>query len=77
MRQSSSGGCKDAQTKSIKMSTLPLPPTYTQLPETQLIITPSNNATQFQNGFLGADETTSVDGEVHVKGASPGDWARL
>ncbi|KIM34414.1 hypothetical protein M408DRAFT_19323 [Serendipita vermifera MAFF 305830] len=53
------------------------PPTYTQLPDTQLLIVPSSNSIQFQNGFLGVDETNSVEGEVHVKGAMPGDWSSL
>jgi neural Wiskott-Aldrich syndrome protein len=53
------------------------PPTYSQLPDTQLLIVPSSNSIQFQNGFLGVDDTNSVEGEVHVKGALPGDWSRL
>lgn len=53
------------------------PPTYSQLPDTQLIIIPSSNSIQFQDGFLGVDETSSVEGEVHVKGAIPGDWNKL
>lgn len=53
------------------------PPTYSPLPDTQLVIIPARDAIQFQNGFLGVDETSSVEGEVHVKGAKPGEWARL
>ncbi|KAG8832296.1 hypothetical protein FRC18_005300 [Serendipita sp. 400] len=56
------------------------PPIYTQLsevPAIQLLIVPSSNSIQFQNGYLGVDETSSVEGEVHVKGALPGMWNRL
>jgi hypothetical protein len=60
----------------IKMSSQE-PPTYSQLPDTQLLIVPSSNSIQFQNGFLGVDDANSVEGEVHVKGALPGDWSRL
>ncbi|KAG8832723.1 hypothetical protein FRC17_000819 [Serendipita sp. 399] len=58
----------------------PAPPFYSQLsgiPATQLLIVPSSNSFQFQNGYLGVDETSSVEGEVHVKGALPGMWNRL
>lgn len=64
-------------TQTTTMSVPNEPPTYSQLPDTQLLIIPSSNAIQFQDGFLGADERSSVEGEVHVKGAMPGDWSRL
>ena len=53
------------------------PPTYSRLPDTQLLVIPSSNAAQFQSGYLGVDEISSVEGEVHVKGALPGSWSRL
>jgi neural Wiskott-Aldrich syndrome protein len=59
------------------MSRVNEPPTYSQLPDTQLLIIPSSNSIQFQDGYLGAEERSSVEGEVHVKGAMPGDWSRL
>ena len=71
-----SASSAEASLDSTTMSTQE-PPTYTQLPDTQLLIVPSSNSIQFQNGFLGVDETNSVEGEVHVKGAMPGDWSRL
>jgi hypothetical protein len=59
------------------MSRVSEPPTYSQLPDTQILIIPSSNSIQFQDGYLGAEERSSVEGEVHVKGAMPGDWTRL
>ncbi|CAG8686978.1 4432_t:CDS:2, partial [Acaulospora colombiana] len=34
-----------------------------QLPDTQVLIVPSSNSVEFQNGYLGVDQTSSVDGE--------------
>jgi len=53
------------------------PPTYTQLPDTQIIITPLPRAVQFQSGYVGAEDGSALEGEVHVKGAQPGDWTKL
>ena len=44
----------------------------------QILITPANNATEFQVGHLGADdEPASIEGEVQIKGATDAEWARM
>jgi hypothetical protein len=71
------------------MSTDPAPPTYSQEdPDTslsdvevdlgpQILIIPATNA-NFQKGFLGADgERAAIEGELQIKGCSPGNWASM
>ncbi|KAJ7293384.1 hypothetical protein C8J57DRAFT_24612 [Mycena rebaudengoi] len=67
------------------------PPIYSQqedVPETsntldvaldpQILIIPSSDAINFQKGYLGADgERAAVEGELQIKGAEAGRWARV
>ncbi|EJU01983.1 hypothetical protein DACRYDRAFT_116381 [Dacryopinax primogenitus] len=44
----------------------------------QVIITPTQNATDFQNGALGIEgEHATIEGEVQIKGAQEGAWQRV
>ena len=46
-----------------------------EVPEIQLLITPSPDSVHFQNGYLGADgERAAIEGEVHVKGGDKDMW---
>ncbi|KAF8475437.1 hypothetical protein JB92DRAFT_2823099 [Gautieria morchelliformis] len=51
-----------------------LPPTYDEQ-RTQLLISPSPGAVQFQKGYLGAHgERAAIEGELQIKGAEQGQW---
>ncbi|KAF8587263.1 hypothetical protein K439DRAFT_1385900, partial [Ramaria rubella] len=50
------------------------PPTYAEH-RTQLLISPSPDAVQFQKGFLGAQgERAAIEGELQIKGAEQDQW---
>ena len=51
-----------------------LPPTYDEHC-TQLLISPSPGAVQFQKGYLGAQgERAAIEGELQIKGTEEGQW---
>lgn len=44
----------------------------------QILILPTVDAINFQNGYLGAgDERAAIEGEVHIKGADRTKWSKL
>jgi hypothetical protein len=45
--------------------------------ELQVLITPSTGSTRFQNGYLGADEHCSIEGEVQIKSAAENLWDKM
>lgn len=41
----------------------------------QILIIPATDTLSFQKGYLGAEgERAAIEGEIHVKGAQPGQW---
>jgi hypothetical protein len=55
------------------------PPVYSQHQDepvdgVQILVTPANNSADFQVGYLGADDHSSIEGEVQIKG---GIWDRV
>jgi hypothetical protein len=54
------------------------PPLYSQHQDepsgVEILVTPVNNAADFQVGYLGADDHASIEGEVQIKG---GVWDRV
>lgn len=48
------------------------------IPEPQILIVPSADTVNFQQGYLGADgERAAIEGELQIKGAEPGHWAKV
>ncbi|KAJ7042443.1 hypothetical protein C8F04DRAFT_1251885 [Mycena alexandri] len=44
----------------------------------QILIIPSSDAINFQKGYLGAEEErAAIEGEIQIKGAESGQWARV
>lgn len=44
----------------------------------QILIIPSSDAINFQKGYLGAEEErAAIEGEIQIKGAESGHWARV
>lgn len=44
----------------------------------QIYIVPAADTLTFQKGYLGAEgERAAIEGEIHVKGAQPGQWKNM
>jgi hypothetical protein len=44
----------------------------------QIFIVPAADTLAFQKGYLGAEgERAAIEGEIHVKGAQPGQWKNV
>lgn len=44
----------------------------------QIFIIPATDTLTFQKGYLGAEgERAAIEGEIHVKGAQPGQWKHV
>ncbi|KAL4064960.1 hypothetical protein V8B97DRAFT_1196035 [Scleroderma yunnanense] len=49
-----------------------------ETPGVQILIVPAADDTNFQKGYLGAEgEHAALEGEVHLKGAQPGQWKKV